>query len=225
MSLQKYSNGTYFDHIEAEIIEREKQIIDLIDSFTNIKESLENLIEKKIVYEKALQLIKNDLINQYRTLEYNSHKTFSDKIEAGLETIMNFVSGIVNVDDETGMSRKIFRASRGQSFVAFFDYPNVSLNDTLTLTNEANNSKNKKRIFTIFFFGDTQNYLKDKVLKICDLYNCSRYSIPDEAEIKKIIGNCENDIKEQESFLREADISIRNNLKEKLGTVRLFFKS
>ena len=222
MSLQKYSNGHYFDHIEAEIIEREKQTIDLIDSYTEIKESLEILCEKKIVYEKALQLIKTDLINQYRTMEYNSHKILLDNMETGQETRMNFLSGTVNVDDELGMSRKIFRVSRGQSVVAFFDYPTLSLIDNSTVTNEANKSKHKKRIFTIFFFGDSQSYLKDKILKICDLYNCSRYSIPEEVEIKKIIDTCEKDIREQKNFLIEADISIRNNLKEKLGTVRLF---
>ena len=45
--------STYFDLIENEVTEDEKKITELIDSYAQISENLENLIEKKSVFDKT----------------------------------------------------------------------------------------------------------------------------------------------------------------------------
>lgn len=223
LDIQKFNNthASYFDHIESEITEREKEIIELIDSYTKIKENLELLIEKKMVYEKSLELITTDhLQQQYGTID--SKVDINNTSEAGHETSLNFVTGIANVDDEWRMKRMVFRASKGRALVTFFDLSDVTLCENVIRLDDENIIDMNKRIYTIFFHGENQSYLMEKIIKICDLFNCSRYNISNRVEIKKIIEACDKEIREKQNFLREADWSIRNNLRDKLGNVKIY---
>jgi hypothetical protein len=220
----KNSNCSYFDHVENEIMEKEKEIIELIDSYTKIKENLETLLEKKLVYEKGLQLTTTDIIQQYKTIDSIKEKIPENfMIEEGLHTGLNFVSGVANVDDELRMKRMIFRASKGRALVTFFQMPNVTLYENVIVLADDFRYNMNKRIYTIFFHGENSSYLMEKIIKICDLFNCSRYNIPNRDEIKRIIEACEKEIIEKQNFLREADGSIRNNLREKLGSVYFYY--
>ncbi len=216
--MNKEIQGTYFDHVENEITEKEKQIIELIDSYTKIKENLEILIEKKLVHEKSLQLINRDFIQQYQTLEFHSN-FLTASVEDGQEAKLNFVSGVVNADDELRMRRMIFRATKGRALATFFDMQNFAIVDNVVILDNTNQTKIDKKIFTILYFGEVQNYIMEKIIKICDLFNCSRYTMPYESGIKKVIEECEKEINEQQNFLCEADASIRSNLRDKLGEV------
>merc|ERR1712032_206910 len=52
---RKYG-ATYFDLLEGEILDEEKKINELMESYNTINEHLETLIEKKSVFDKTSQL-------------------------------------------------------------------------------------------------------------------------------------------------------------------------
>ena len=55
--VDKRYGSTYFDLLEGELAENEKKITELIESYNNITESLDALIEKKSVFDKSSQLM------------------------------------------------------------------------------------------------------------------------------------------------------------------------
>ena len=55
--VDKRYGSTYFDLLENELGENEKKINELLESYSNITESLDALIEKKSVFDKSSQLM------------------------------------------------------------------------------------------------------------------------------------------------------------------------
>ena len=53
----KIFGSTYFDLVEAEVIENDKKIKELVDSHTQIRDDLVSLIEKKHVLMKTRELV------------------------------------------------------------------------------------------------------------------------------------------------------------------------
>jgi len=49
--------STYFDFVEGEVVEDDKKISDLIESYTKIDETNDILIEKKFVFDQVNQLL------------------------------------------------------------------------------------------------------------------------------------------------------------------------
>lgn len=115
---RKYG-ATYFDLIEAEITQEEKKITELLESFNHINESLENLIEKKSVFDKASQLF---LSEGDRSMSINrSSREISLELEEGFRSDLNFIAGVIKAEDDLRMKRMIFRVSRGRAIPTFFD--------------------------------------------------------------------------------------------------------
>ncbi len=208
--------GTYFDSVEHEVIEEDRKIIDLVDSYTKIKENLETLVEKKCVYDKSFQLIQSNS-------ELSQHlENDNGMLEEGHQLGFQFLAGVIKAEDDIKMKRMIFRASRGTALPTFFDFVNneiVSNNNLEQGGSAVEAPLIKKKIFTIFFQGGRESFLLHKLLKICDLYGASRYNIPRQNEIGNVIRELHIEINQLKYFLREAEISIKNFLKDKLGSV------
>jgi V-type H+-transporting ATPase subunit a len=250
--------STYFDLIENELIEDEKRLLDLVDSYQVIYETLFTLVEKKQVISKSSLLIRQNafenelhgqMVNNQRNINYNinempqlhnlNQNSFLD--ESLYQSGLNFIAGVIKAEDDMKMKRIIFRVSRGRAVATFWDLENHILDNNLhnlmspSKTNEKNKQTPtiKKKIFTIFFQTGAENILQMKILKICDLFNASRYNIPKPDEIVKVLENLENDITEKRDFLYQAENSIKNFIKEKCGSefnpgkyplYRLYFK-
>ena len=56
-------------------------------------------------------------------------------------------------------------------------------------------------------------------MKILDIFNASRYSVPKRDKIKMEIDLLKKEIKENLSLHRQAETTIRNSIKEKIGDV------
>jgi len=97
----KKFGSTYFDLVENEILENERKINELVDSHTQIREDLITLIEKKYVFKKAQELVRSNV-------------NFS-----GISNL-NFLIGVVPVENEMKMKRMLFRISRGRALTAFY---------------------------------------------------------------------------------------------------------
>lgn len=195
--------STYFDLAENEVIEDEKKILELIDSYNQISENLESLIEKKSVFDKSSQLV---LANAEQPNNISSLKN----IEEGFKSDLNFIAGVIKAEDDLRMKRMIFRMSKGRAIPTFFD---------LITENKLNKVKVQKKIFTIFFQGGIENVLLAKLLKVCDIFGASRYTIPKREEIQPQINLLQNDINEKKTFLKQAETSIKDFIRDKIGNV------
>jgi V-type H+-transporting ATPase subunit a len=204
--------SAYFDLIENEIIEDEKKILELIESYTQISETLDTLIEKKSVFDKASQLLNSGSeVAGGRHIEksmMNSSQIPIDE-ESGYRSDLNFIAGVIKAEDDMKMKRMIFRISKGRAIPTFFD---------LVTENKIVKTKTQKKIFTIFFQGGVENVLLSKLLKVCDLFNASRFNIPRREEIQAHITQLQNEIFEKNSFLKQASTSIKNFLQDKVGS-------
>ena len=190
--------GTYFDYVENYFTENENKLLDLVNSFERIKENLEELIDKKFVWDKTYQLITNNSENLSVNIEFNQ---FDENREYNLQIL----GGVINAEDEIKFKRLIFRITRGLAYPNIFDLEyEIKSNEII---------KTKKKIFVIFIQG--QGLLLQKVLKVCDLIRASRFNIPLKIEFFEKIQNLANEIQEKKKFLKETENTIRNFLNDK----------
>ena len=216
---KKYG-ATYFDLIETEIIENDKKIKELVNSHSQIREDLVSLIEKRHVLTKTSQLITDNL--QLRQ-SFAEGESFDDGIKTSSN--LHFIAGVVSINEELKMKRMIFRVSRGRAIATFY---NMALNEDekmftastrqrgfsladkkrapMPLTYDINNSK--KKIFNIIFQGGEENVLLGKILKICEIFQTSRYSVPNKNDLTRTIMDIERDINDKKELL----ITIEKNL-------------
>jgi len=129
-------------------------------------------------------------------------------MEEGFQSDLNFLAGVIKAEDDLRMKRIIFRISRGRAIPTFFD---------LVTENKFAKIKSEKKIFTIFFQGGNENILLNKLIKICDLFGASRYNVPKRDEVMNEINKLQNEINEKKSFLKQAENSIRDFIKGKIG--------
>lgn len=199
----KGSGGAFFDSVEHEVFEDEKKMVELINSYDQISENLENIKEKKAVYDKIAQLLLsgNEMV---REMIESSSNVDSEEDLSKITTI----AGVVKAEDELKMKRMIFRISRGRATPSFFELG----------ANAQAKDKALKKIFIIFFPGGGENILMQKLVKVCDIYNASRFSIPKVDKIRTEIINLQSEISDKESFLKQAKTLIEDFLREKIGS-------
>lgn len=227
----KRFGSTYFDLIENILIEDEKKLIELIESYSSITDDLDLLIEKKSVFDKASQLlsgnqsgfeektsfgvnnfdITSNLIGTSDALLNNSEQKILTNFPGFSSSGLSFVSGVINAIDANRMKRMIFRVSRGRAITTFFD---------LVIENKRMNIKQEKKIFTIFYqsgFSETEDYILHKILSICDLFGASKFTIPNKEEISSKINELQHEIYDKKNFLKTSETTILNFIKNKIG--------
>lgn len=119
MSNRSNFNSNYFDTLENDIIEDERKITELIDSYNQINENLEFLIEKKCVFDKSSQLIlSSEMLASGGSENVRQQK---NNMEEGFQSDLNFLAGVIKAEDDLRMKRMIFRISRGRAIPTFFD--------------------------------------------------------------------------------------------------------
>lgn len=225
--VDKRYGSTYFDLLEGELAENEKKITELIESYNNITESLDALIEKKSVFDKSSQLMaankppgfSNESISLTTAID-NRNSLHERLINFGKEkspilpedggiTDLNFIAGVIRAEDDMKMKRMIFRTSKGRAIPTFFD---------LTIENRTLKTKTEKKIFTIFYQGGSENVLQRKLLSVCDLFGASRFTIPKREDIPNEINALQKEICDKKDFLKSAETTIRDFIKDKIGS-------
>ena len=222
-SIDKRYGSTYFDLIENEIGEDEKKLKELLESYKNITEQLDSLIEKKSVFDKSSQLMSSQQSNlNFQKDSFSSINNQTESIETFLKnknnvplipetdiTDLNFISGVLKAEDSMRLKRMIFRVSRGRAIPTFFD---------LTIENKTLKTKQEKKIFVILYQGGADDFLVEKILNICDIFNSSRFTIPKREEISSAINALQHEIYEKKTFLKTAETSIKDFIKDKIGS-------
>lgn len=235
--------STYFDLIENEVIEDERKLFELIDSYGQIEETLDVLYERREVLIKASQLVAShgsfsairqdpeysqNFSNKYGN-DFNAYQSdkkkinpmeahFNQNLEEGnqMSSDLNLLAGVVNADDEMRLKRMVFRISKGRAISTFWnlDYIRNQVNPHSITSKEKDHTK---KIFAIFFQGGTENVLQMKILKILDIFQASRYNVPRSEEISFTIDYINKEIKDKLAFIGEAEGSISNFLSMKCG--------
>ena len=247
---RQIKDNIYFDEIEQEIIDEDKTIQDLYDSYRNIKEDLMIEIERKIALEKYFSLTAATIIDQNnprkssdrkRSLNRNNinneddENNFANYLSNNLnqsgisnmsldsiirENQFEPIVGLCNASDELRMKRMIFRISRDKALCTFFD---AEFPDEFK-------PKEPMKIFVMFC--PKIDYLVAKILKVCDIYNCSRFDIPDNyvGHVMEILPDISEKIIEHKNYLFEAKKALKSHLedyiliKKKLQLYKIFFR-
>ena len=227
----KKFGSTYFDLIENEIFENDRRINELVDSHTQIREDLISLIEKKHVLLKAEELVRTNLDFS----NFSEADPGENGVKQGMGTNLNFMAGVVGSENEMKMKRMIFRISRGRAITAFYsleinqeeylltstvrqrgttivsNQPNkLQLLSSLIQSKDVGSINTKKKIFTIIFTGSEENILLTKLLKVCEVFQASRYPIPKNSEVRNEINKIEQDIKDKKNLIS----SLEKNLQD-----------
>jgi len=225
----KKLGSTYFDLVENEIIENDKRINELVDSHSQIREDLVSLIEKKHVLLKAEELVRTNMDFS----NFSEAAPGENGVKQGLGSNLNFMAGVVNTEHEMKMKRMIFRISRGRAITAY--YPLEINNDEYLLTStvrqrgmslssngrleklssmiqskDVGTINTQKKIFTIIFTGSEENVLLQKLLKVCEVFQASRYPVPKNSEVRNAIKQIEQEIADKKNLL----VSIEKNLRD-----------
>jgi len=224
------------------LLESHRQINDTLQVLFERKEvlnqfskliSTDNLFNKNsLEHTSSFQMNQGEAafpgIKNSNSIYYKSNKQHlldeSNYIEDGNQNGLDFISGTVKAENELRMRRMIFRVTRGRALTTF---SNFQIDDNETHQNillggeiKQKNSKKinqRKKIFTIFFQSSKENIILGKVLKICDLFEASRYSVPRPEEISNTIKEIEMEIREKHNFLCEAEKSMMDFLIAKCG--------
>jgi vacuolar-type H+-ATPase subunit I/STV1 len=232
----KKFGSTYFDLLESEINENDRKINELVDSHTQIRDDLVTLIEKKHVLLKASELIRNNIAYG----DFSESEAGENGIKQSSTSNLSFMTGVVNAEYELKMKRMIFRISRGHAVTTFYSLDinndeylltssvrqrgfsfvegpskelvqkNLPKLSSIIQSKEIDTFNTNKRIFTIIFTGGEEGILLQKILKVCEIFQASRYPVPKTSEVKEEIDNIVLDIKDKKNLI----ISIEKNLND-----------
>ena len=241
---RQIKDSNYFDFVEAEILDEDKTISDLYESYNQIRENLMIEIQRKITLEKYFSLTAATIIDQNnprkssgrrRSLDNENGNNFGNYINnnlnqsglsnASVDSIIREnqyepITGLCYASDELRMKRMIFRVSRDKVLCTFFDaeFP------------EEFKPKEQMKIFVMFC--PKIDYLIAKMLKVCDVYNCPRFDIPDNyvGHVMEILPDISEKILEHKNYLFEAKKTLKSHLedyiliKKKLQLYKIYFK-
>lgn len=104
------------------------------------------------------------------------------------------------------MKRMIFRASKGRACMQTFDM-------------EEKEDSHKRKIFLLVFPGSAEGVLMNKLIKICDIFNASRYKVPSINEFNIEFPQLEAEIRQKKHILEESKNSAIKFLKENTNDV------
>ena len=246
---RQIKDNTYFDYVESEMLEENKTICDLYESYNKIRENLMIEIQRKITLEKYFSLtaatiidqnnpkkssgrkrrnsnnINNEDNNNFGNFINNNSLNQSGMSNASVDSIIREnqyepITGLCYAYDELRMKRMIFRVSRDKVLCTFFDaeFP------------EEFKPKEPMKIFVMFC--PKVDYLIAKMLKVCDIYNCPRFDIPDNyvGHVMEILPDISEKILEHKNYLFEAKKTLKSHLedyiliKKKLQLYKIYFR-
>jgi len=73
----------------------------------------------------------------------------------------------------------------------------------------------KKKIFTVIFTGSEENILLQKLLKVCEVFQASRYPVPKNSEVRNEINKIEQEIKDKKDLIVRLEKNLQDFIIEK----------
>ena len=227
---KKILEQNFLDYIENIIIEDENKIKIQFDLNKDLLNSFHNLLEKKYIYEKMVELFNENVIDEIKREEEleNDYQEINDeekqmlnfknknkkrKISFGKEISLNYLCGICNTEDVLKLSRIIFRGGKGLALSSFY---NATINDENIILDEKKYFENKQ-IFLIVIEGENP-YIKIK--NILEIFNCEAYKITNISDIQKKLELLNSEISEQKKVVFDSEKFLLNLIKNKTSSIK-----
>ena len=166
----------------------------------------------------------------------------NDGGELGI-TSMNVISGVINTDERIRFKKMIFRMGKGRAMITYFDFPDyeryilnelnifssyetqikdktlqkvVKLKESMEMPNN-NSLFSGKTIFVLFFPSSGDSILQSKMIRVCDMFNASRYKIPKSSSVMQLINELKREIDSNLTVFKETNNYIQNFIHERGG--------
>ena len=220
--------NNFLDYIQNVITEDENKLKTQYSDNKKLLDYLHNLLEKKYVFEKMVELFHGKVINEIKNEEDldNEYYKFDDEQELMIKTdkkklrkqIPNesfyYLCGICNTEDVLKISRVIFRGGKGRAIPSFY---NATFDDNNIILDEKEYF-NTRQIFVIVMYG---NILLDKIRKNLEIFNCETFIITKVSNIQKDLEYINNEIAEQKKVVDDSKKALLNIVKKKTEPIRI----
>ncbi|XP_021827942.1 V-type proton ATPase subunit a3 [Prunus avium] len=171
------------DDLEVKLGEFEAELIEMNSNSDKLQRSYNELIEYKLVLEKAGEFFHSAQSNAALQQRENESRHIGDEsldtpllleqeasTDPSKQVKLGFLTGLVPRGKSLAFERILFRATRGNVFLrqAVVENP---------VTDPVSGEKVEKNVFVVFYSGERA---KNKILKICEAFGANRYSFPED---------------------------------------------
>ena len=223
---EKILEKNFLDYIENIIVEDENKIKTQFNLNKQLLNSFHELMEKKYVYEKMVELLhgniaEEEIENDYQEIKDDeeremliNNKKMQRKPSFGKKDIsLNYLCGICNTEDVIKFRRIIFRGGKGLAVASFY---NATIKEENILLDEKKYFENKQ-IFLVIIQGENP-YIKIK--NNLEIFNCETYRITNISSLQKELELINTEILEQKKVVNDSEKSLLNLIKNKTSPVR-----
>lgn len=127
LSKRERAEKGYFEEIENDIFEKAEQLASHLDNYEHINKQKNSLFEYAAVLKNTSKFFEN---SQYIEIQQNEFK-------------LNFITGVINKEDELRFKRMIFRISKGNCYTTIEDMEQI---ENFEESSDQKNVKNFKKI-------------------------------------------------------------------------------
>ncbi|ONH91014.1 hypothetical protein PRUPE_8G088600 [Prunus persica] len=171
------------DNLEVKLGEFEAELIEINSNSEKLQRSYNELIEYKLVLEKAGEFFHSAQSSAALQQRENESRHIGDEsldtpllleqeasTDPSKQVKLGFLTGLVPRGKSLAFERILFRATRGNVFLrqAVVENP---------VTDPVSGEKVEKNVFVVFYSGERA---KNKILKICEAFGANRYSFPED---------------------------------------------
>ncbi|XP_028757067.1 V-type proton ATPase subunit a1-like [Neltuma alba] len=171
------------EELEYQLAEHEHELIELNSNSEKLHQSYNELLEFRIVLQKAHGFLASNHSHEFPERELEEHVYSNDgfvdtgsslekemKPGSSYQSGLRFISGIICKSKVLRFERMLFRATRGNLLF------NQAATDEL-IEDPVSNEKIEKTVFVVFFSGEQA---RTKILKICETFGAHCYPIPED---------------------------------------------
>lgn len=167
---RKKSPSLILEEIESEMKIKDKFVIDQIDHLKKIQDDFNHLIQYKNVLSKAASILGGRVENDESISLDMSKESVSvhESLVNAKEITIGHIAGTILREEQERFNRLIFRATRGNAIVCFKEF-------TKPICDYVGKKYFKSAYVIIFQEGE---FVRDKIIRICDSFTGERYEIP-----------------------------------------------
>jgi len=161
---------SYMDELELRTNEKEAELLQLNMYNTSLSEDFYSQKERQHVLQKAKEYMHEEgggMASEAHSVNVGADEETEG---GGYDSLrFKFITGVVNLEDRVKFERMIFRSTRGNCFMKFYD---IDENTYDVVTKELV----AKTVFIVFFQAP---YIESKIKRICEAFSARLYQIPD----------------------------------------------
>ncbi|CAD8156140.1 unnamed protein product [Paramecium pentaurelia] len=185
------SEDKWFDLIESTLDEKYSQLIEQIQNLEQICVRKNTLFEHKAVLIKSKEVLGPTYYTKGRNVAINPQIGGVPDQQKVVQPLynLNYLVGVVDRLEANRFKRMVFRASKGNAWIVLSDIEYSRIDASLESVNldsdksAAKNLEKQRTVFLIVYTGGGQDFLRAKLNKICDSFNCAKFVLPDDPQL------------------------------------------